>query len=178
MNKTFLLVAIVVLGLSAGFVANRLFTTKPIATTSKVATGTPEYAPGFSLKDLTDKTRDSKEWQGKVLMVNFWASWCPPCVREIPAFIKLQETYAKQGLVIIGIALDNKQNIVDFTDPMDINYPILMAEKEGVALARAYGNRLGVLPYTVIIDRTGKIIYTHRSELTFTVAEKVIKPLL
>lgn len=177
MKKTPLIIAIALLGLSAGFVANQLFT-KPIAQSTKVATGTPEYAPAFKLKDLDDKLRSSKQWQGKVMMVNFWASWCPPCRREIPAFIKLQAAYAKQGLVIIGIALDNKQNIVDFTDPMDINYPVLMAEKQGVALARAYGNRLGVLPYTVIVDRSGKIIYTHRSELTFDAAEKVIKPLL
>lgn len=177
MKKTPLIIAIALLGLSAGFVANQLFT-KSVTQPTKVATGTPEYAPAFTLKDLDDKLRSSEEWQGKVMMINFWASWCPPCRREIPAFIKLQEVYAKQGLVIIGIALDKKQNIVDFTDPMDINYPILMAEKEGVALSRAYGNRLGVLPYTVIVDRAGKIIYTHRSELTFDAAEKVIKPLL
>ena len=111
-------------------------------------------------------------------MITFWASWCPPCVREIPAFIKLQAAYAEQGLVIVGIALDNKQNVADFVDPMDMNYPILLAEKEGIALAQAYGNRLGVLPYTVIVDRNGKIIYTQRGELTYSIAEKVIKPLL
>jgi len=177
MNKTFLFVSIAILGLSGGYFANRLLT-NPLSSSAKTETGTPEYAPAFNLKDLQDKSRSSQEWQGKVMMVNFWASWCPPCVREIPAFIKLQETYGKQGLVIIGIALDSKQSIVDFTDPMDMNYPVLMAEKEGVALAKAFGNRLGVLPYTVIIDRTGRIIYTHRSELTFDVAEKVIKPLL
>lgn len=177
MKKSISILVIAALGLSAGFFANKLMN-KPGVNPEKVATGTPEYAPAFSLKDLEDKLRHSKEWQGKVMMVNFWASWCPPCVREIPAFIKLQKDYADKGLVIIGIALDNKQNIVDFTDPMDMNYPVLMAEKEGVPLARAYGNRLGVLPYTVIVNRQGKIVYTHRSELTYTVAEKVIKPLL
>lgn len=177
MKKIFLILLVAVVSLSAGIFAKQ-FLTEPVMQSANVESGAPEYAPSFSLKDLHDKTRDSKEWQGKVIMVNFWASWCPPCVREIPALIKLQETYAKQGLVILGVAIDNKQNIVDFTDPMDINYPILMAEKEGVALAGAYGNRLGVLPYTVIIDRSGKIIYSHRGELTFDVAEEVIKPLL
>ncbi|MDH5712244.1 MAG: redoxin family protein [Gammaproteobacteria bacterium] len=177
MNKTLTITVIAALGLSAGFIANKLFNA-PASKSGQVTTGTPEYAPVFSLKDLEDKVRESKEWQGKVLMVNFWASWCPPCVREIPAFIKLQKDYKDKGLVIIGIALDNKQNIVDFTDPMDMNYPVLIAEKEGIALTKAYGNRLGVLPYTVIVDRKGKIIYTHRSELTYEVAEKVIKPLL
>ncbi len=177
MNKTLLFIAIGFLGLSIGFVTNQLFNKRVIQPT-KVETSTPEYAPSFNLKDLNDKPRNSKEWQGKVMMVNFWASWCPPCLREIPAFIKLQEIYARQGLVIIGIAIDNKQSIIDFADPMDINYPLLMAEKEGISLAKAYGNRLSVLPYTAIIDRSGKIIYTHRGELTFDTAEKIIKPLL
>lgn len=177
MKKTLSILVIAALGLAGGFFANRLIN-KPTANPAKVETGTPEYAPAFSLKDLQDSLRHSKEWQGKVVMVNFWASWCPPCVREIPSFIKLQKDYADKGLVIIGIALDNKQNIVDFTDPMDMNYPVLMAEKEGVALAKAYGNRLGVLPYTVVINRQGKIVYTHRSELTYDIAAKVIKPLL
>lgn len=177
MKKTIPILIIAALGLSAGVIANK-FINKPVVANKKVDTGTPEYAPAFSLKDLEGKLRHSKEWQGKVIMVNFWASWCPPCVREIPAFIKLQEDYGKQGLVIIGIAIDNLQNITDFTDPMDMNYPILMAEKEGVPLAKAYGNRLGVLPYTIIVNRQGKIVYTHRSELTYSAAEKVIKPLL
>ncbi|MDH5445847.1 MAG: TlpA family protein disulfide reductase [Gammaproteobacteria bacterium] len=177
MKKSLTILTIAALGLSAGFIANKMLN-KPSVNPKKVETGTPEYAPAFSLKDLEDKLRHSKEWKGKVMMVNFWASWCPPCIREIPAFIKLQQDYKDKGLVIVGIAIDNKQNISDFTDPMDMNYPVLMAEKEGVPLAKAYGNRLGVLPYTVIIDRKGKIIYTHRSELTYEVAEKIIKPLL
>lgn len=177
MKKTPLIIAIALLGLSAGFVANRLVS-KSVPSAANVESGTPEYAPAFKLEDLHGKSRDSKEWQGKVMMVNFWASWCPPCVREIPAFIKLQAAYAGQGLVIVGIALDTKQNIVDFTDPMDINYPVLLPEQQGIALAKAFGNRLGVLPYTVIIDRSGKIIYTQRGELTYDLAAKVIKPLL
>ena len=178
MQKTILFVLVALLGLVAGFVVQKFMqpTTTPV--TEKPAAGVPTKAPAFTLKDLEDKQRNSEEWNGKVVMVNFWASWCPPCRREIPAFIRLQETYAKQGFVIVGIALDNKQNIIDFSDPLAMNYPILLAEQEGIALAQAYGNRLGVLPYTVIIDRTGKIVYTHRSELTYEVAEEVIKPLL
>ena len=178
MKKTILLVLVAVLGLAAGFMANKLMSPTTTATANKTDSGVPTTRPAFTLKDLNDKQRSSSEWDGKVVMINFWASWCPPCRREIPAFIRLQDTYAKQGFVIVGIALDNKQNIVDFTDPMDINYPVLLAEEEGIALAQAYGNRLGVLPYTVIVDRSGKIVYTHRSELTYDVAEKVIKPLL
>lgn len=178
MKKTILFVLVAVLGLVAGFMAHKFMQPTSMDTTEKTADSMPTTAPAFVLKDLDDTQRSSREWDGKVVMINFWASWCPPCRREIPAFIRLQETYAKQGFVIVGIALDNKQNIVDFSDPLAINYPILLAEDEGIALAQAYGNHLGVLPYTVIIDRAGKINYVHRSELTYEVAEKVIKPLL
>lgn len=134
--------------------------------------------PLFKLKDLEDKTRDIKEWDGQVLMINFWATWCPPCRREIPAFIDLQEKYMDKGFKIIGIALDEKQAVIDFTDPMGVNYPILMAEQEGIILSKAYGNRLGVLPFTVIVDRKGNIVHRQRNELTFKQAEGMIKPLL
>ncbi|MDH5180681.1 MAG: redoxin family protein [Gammaproteobacteria bacterium] len=176
MKKTLLVIIVAALGLAAGFMVNRGIISNTPQT--QVETSAPEFAPAFKLKDLEDKLRSSEEWKGKVVMVNFWASWCPPCVREIPAFIKLQKDYADKGLVIIGIAIDTKQNTADFTDPMDINYPILIGEQEGIPLSQAYGNRLGVLPFTVIVDRQGKIVYTHRSELTYTLAEKVIKPLL
>lgn len=176
MKKTLLIILVAAFGLTGGFLANRWLQQSP--TSNQLETGTPDRRPDFSLKDLDGKVRHASEWDGKVVMINFWASWCPPCVREIPAFIKLQKDYADKGLVIVGIALDTTQSTTDFTDPMEINYPILIADQEGIALSQAYGNRLGVLPYTVIIDRKGKIIYTHRSELTYSLAEKVIKPLL
>ena len=93
-------------------------------------------------------------------MINFWAAWCPPCRKEIPAFIKLQKAYKDKGLAVIGIAIDTRANVVDFVDPMDINYPIMIGDKEGISLAKAYGNRYGVLPYTVFVDRSGKIVTT------------------
>ena len=178
-KQTMLFAAVAVIGLGAGITIQLLRTPPaPPMPTHGVEVTAPDVRPDFTLLDLEGKTRSASEWDGKVLMVNFWAAWCPPCRREIPAFIQLKETYGARGFDIVGIAIDSKPNIVDFTDPMDMNYPILMAEREGLGLSRAYGNRLGVLPYTVIVDRQGKIVYTHRSELTFEEAEKVILPLL
>ncbi|MDH5259496.1 MAG: TlpA family protein disulfide reductase, partial [Gammaproteobacteria bacterium] len=102
----------------------------------------------------------------------------PPCRKEIPAFIELQEKYKDKGFKIVGIALDEKEAVINFTDPMGVNYPILMAEQEGILLSKAYGNRLGVLPYTVIVDRKGNIVHRQRTELTFKQVEAMIKPLL
>ena len=180
-NSALVMVAMAVAGLGSGYLYNnwqkqqklnqlKISTTKqaPLATTR----------PLFKLKDLEDKTRDVKEWDGQVLMINFWATWCPPCRREIPAFIELQEKYKDKGFKIIGVALDEKQAVIDFTDPMGVNYPVLLAADEGIKLTKAYGNRLGVLPFSVIVDRKGTIVHRQRTELSFEQVEGMIKPLL
>ena len=151
---------------------------------SQINTNTSKQAPLssvrplFKLKDLEEQTRDVKEWDGQVLMINFWATWCPPCRKEIPAFIELQEKYKDKGFKIVGVALDEKQAVIDFTDPLGVNYPVLMAEQEGIKLSKAYGNRLGVLPFTVIVDRKSNIVHRQRTELTYEQVENMIKPLL
>jgi len=137
-----------------------------------------ERRPDFTLPDVEGNPRSIGEWDGKVIVLNFWATWCPPCVREIPALQQLFETYRDKGLVVVGVALDTTQSVIDFIDPQGVEYPVLIADQEGPVLTSQYGNRLNVLPYTVIIDRQGNIVYRHRSEITFEEAEKVIKPLL
>ena len=139
---------------------------------------TPEIWPDFSLYDQEDQLRHAKEWNGKVLMINFWATWCPPCRSEMPAFQQLYDDYKDKGFTIIGIAIDNKQSVIDFVDPLGIEYPILMGEEEGIQLAKDYGNHLGALPYTVIIDRKGQVTHLLRKELSYEEAEKLISPLI
>ncbi len=176
-----MMVGLAAAGLVSGFIFNNWQHEKKLAATKVNATQeTPvsNIRPLFKLKDLQGKVRDVKEWDGQVLMINFWATWCPPCRKEMPAFIKVQEKYKDKGFTIVGIALDKKQDVIDFTDPMGMNYPILMAEQEGPVLTKAYGNRLGVLPYTVIIDRKGNIVQRQRNELSFEQVEGMIKPLL
>jgi peroxiredoxin len=152
--------------------------THPRPADSKTLSLIDQPRPDFSLQDTNDKLHDIKEWDGKVILLNFWATWCPPCRREIPAFISMYDKYHDKGFMIVGVALDSKQNAVDFVDPMGINYPILVGEQTGIALTQAYGNDLGVLPYTVIIDRKGVIRHTIRHELSLEQAEQLIKPLL
>jgi thiol-disulfide isomerase/thioredoxin len=183
-KSSVIFIVVAVLGLGAGFLAQRWLantdssTTQQVTTTQSADVSTPDKRPEFSLTDIEGKTQDIKQWDGKVIMVNFWATWCPPCRKEIPAFIELQDAYRDKGLAIVGVAIDTKQNVIDFTDPMGVNYPVLIGNQEGISLAKAYGNRYGVLPYTVFIDRSGKIVQTHRNELTFDEAEAIIKPLL
>jgi len=185
MNKSkqgLVIVSVAIIGLTGGFFLNQYLNNNKAEAMphalSKVDISTPELRPEFVLKDIDDKLRNIKEWDGKVLMINFWATWCPPCRREIPAFIELQDAYKDKGFSIIGVAIDTKQSVIDFTDPMGVNYPLLLGEEEGIKLTQAYGNRLGVLPYTVFVDRKGRIVNTHRNELTFKLAEEIIEPLL
>ena len=180
-TSTLMMVGLAAAGLASGYLFNnwqheQKLSESKISPTKETAISTTR--PLFKLKDLEGKVRDVKEWDGQVLMINFWATWCPPCRKEIPAFIELQEKYKDKGFKIIGIALDEKEAVINFTDPMGVNYPILMAEQEGIVLSKAYGNRLGVLPYTVIVDRKGNIVHRQRTELTFEQVEGMIKPLI
>ena len=180
-TSTLLMVGLAVAGLASGYVFNNWQHEQKLSETkvsTSDTTAVSNVRPLFKLKDLEDKVRDIKEWDGQVLMINFWATWCPPCRREMPAFIELQEKYKDKGFTIIGIALDEKQAVLDFTDPMGMNYPILMAEQEGIVISKAYGNKLGVLPYTVIVDRKSNIVHRQRTELSYEQVEGMIKPLL
>ena len=180
-NSVLLMVGMAAAGLTTGYLYNNWQHQQKLSQVKISTNKTTSLAtvrPLFKLQDLEGKTRDVKEWDGQVLLINFWATWCPPCRKEIPAFIELQEKYKDKGFKIIGIALDEKQAVIDFTDPMGVNYPVLMAEQEGIKLSKAYGNSLGVLPFTVVVDRKGNIIHRQRTELSFEQVESMIKPLI
>jgi len=147
------------------------------ATTAPVLPAVAENIQ-FSLPDLEGKVRQLSEWQGQVVVLNFWAPWCPPCREEMPALVELQQKYAARGLSVIGITIDTRDNAQNFVDEMAIEFPILIGEDRGIVLAQNLGNRVGVLPYTVVLDRQGKVAYTHRSAITLEQAEAAVVPLL
>lgn len=136
--------------------------------------------PEFSFPDLDGFPREVAEWDGRVLVVNFWASWCRPCRREIPAFTRLQARYGERGVQFIGIALDGRPAVQEFLADLEvaINYPILIGEDDAIDTARAYGNGLGVLPYTVLVDREGKIRHLQYGEMSEDQLEEQLQPLL
>ena len=109
------------------------------------------------LPDLDGKLQGLDQWAGKVLVVNFWATWCAPCREEIPLFVKLQNKYAAQGLQFVGVAIDQPEKVRPYAAELGMNFPILIGGVEGLDLARALGNRMSVLPFTVIVGRDGKI---------------------
>ncbi len=134
--------------------------------------------PAFTLEDTEGNTRSISEWDGKVILLNFWAAWCPPCKEEMPDFVRLQQDYGEQGFVVVGVAIDTLDAAQTFMDTVGVNYPVLMAEKRGVQLAQQYGNRLGALPYSVIIDREGRIVSSHIAKIDYQQVAAIIEPLL
>ena len=147
---------------------------QPAVTTAILGRNRPE----FSLPDLNGQLRTVSEWDGKVVALNFWATWCPPCIKEVPEFVALQEKYQTQGLQFIGIALQQPEEVREFVTEHKVNYPILTGELEVIQLAEAYGNHIGALPYTVIIDRNGKIAHVKPGILPTEEAESIITGLL
>lgn len=112
----------------------------------------------IKLPGLDGSRQDVNQWHGKLVLVNFWATWCPPCLEEIPIFLSMREKYATAGFEVLGVSIDNVSKVLQFRKTMQINYPLLDGEKSGMALMRLLGNNIGGLPYSVLFDRSGKAV--------------------
>ncbi len=115
-----------------------------------------QAAPDFELKDLAGKQVRLSDYRGKVVLLNFWATWCPPCKEEIPWFVDLQQRYGAQGLQVIGVAMDDsgEKAIASFAHELGVNYPVLLGKE---SVAHAYGD-VQFLPQTFYVGRDGKIL--------------------
>jgi thiol-disulfide isomerase/thioredoxin len=121
--------------------------------------------PEFTLKNRDGQMQSIKSWPGKSLIINFWATWCGPCRREIPLLMKIHEQRAKDGFVVVGVAIDFHDEVVKYADEMKINYPLLSGEQDGMAAADAFGvNSLG-LPFTIFTANDGRIVTLHMGEI-------------
>ena len=128
--------------------------------------------------DVKGGTQSLEQWRGQVLVVNYWATWCAPCREEIPVFVRLQERYGSRGLQFVGIAIDQPDKVAEFASDFRINYPLLLGGLETLELLRQVGNRAGVLPYTLVIDRKGNLVSREPGGLKENRLEGIIQPLL
>lgn len=132
----------------------------------------------FGYPDLDGKQRSIEEWRGKLLVVNFWASWCGPCKQEMPGFVEMQRQYADHGVQFIGVAVDDLEAVKAFLREVPVNYPVLIAGDAGSVLAGQLGDIIGVLPFTVIVDRAGGIVHRQFGELNQNQLGELLAPLL
>ena len=123
--------------------------------------------PGFVLETPDGEAISARQFDGQPLIVNLWATWCPPCVREIPALVQFQADFQDQ-LTVIGVAFDDADAVRDFLPRFDVNYPIAIADPFLDNLSPAIGNDRGALPYTVAVSTDGKIVAVHAGEITRT----------
>jgi peroxiredoxin len=138
------------------------------------ASNTNAAAPQFTLTDVVGHPITLSNYRGKVVILDFWAPWCPPCRREIPDFISLQNQYTSQGLQIIGIGLDQQSNVAAFVQQYGINYPVAVGDD---AISNLYGGVSGI-PTTFIIDKEGNISNKFEGFTDRTIFEQEIKKLL
>jgi peroxiredoxin len=132
-------------------------------------------APGFSLTDINGQKLDLASYRGKVVLLDFWATWCAPCRTEIPYFVAMQKRYGPEGLQIIGISMDDDAKPVrQFYAEQNMNYPVAIGDDK---LAEAYGGILG-LPVAFIIDRQGRIVNKHVGETELAVFMKDVNAVL
>ncbi len=161
-----------------GIVAFYFYSAKSPAATGAISPQAATAIAQASFYDLNEKVQPLAQWKGKVMVVNFWATWCPPCLAEIPEFIQLQKQYEKQGVQFIGIAIDQKSKVQTYAKEVGMNYPVLLGDLAGIDLARRIGNPQGGLPYTVIVDRNGNIVTTQLGAISHEKLEGILKSLL
>lgn len=132
----------------------------------------------IALPDADGKEQRIDQWRGKVLVVNFWATWCAPCKEEMPEFIKVQKALGGRGVQFVGIAVDEAGKVRSFADEIHLNYPALVGGFGALDLSKTYGNRIPALPFTIVIDRNGRVAHTQLGPLAPAKLQSVISKIL
>lgn len=157
--------------------------TKPVAKSApapvpvRAPLGTDSlYAASFT--DTQGKVQPVSQWRNQVAIVNFWATWCPPCREEMPELSLLQDKYRASGLVVLGISTDDATKMQQFAREMPVSYPLLAGDFDTLTLASALGDDRDVLPYTLLLRRDGSIAASYYGRLDMQVLERDLRPLL
>lgn len=174
-----------VLAAVGGFFVSRawLVPTSQPATTPVVSAAAPpvrampDTLPEFSLKNRAGELQSVHSWPEKSLILNFWATWCAPCRREIPLLKELQREHGGEGFQVVGIAVDFREDVLKYADQMQIDYPLLIGEQDGLNAVDAFGIEAVGFPFTVFTDRQGRIITTHLGELRAGDAKVILEVL-
>lgn len=166
----------IMLAISLIQLAQRHGSTPQLATPVETHTST---APFFAAKvqDIAGNSQALSQWQGKVLVVNFWATWCAPCREEMPELDALQKAYGDQ-LTVLGVSLDDLAKTQAYAQQSPVSYPLLAADIEGMGLSASLGNIKSVVPYTVIIGSDGKIVSSYFGRVSQALLQEKLQAFL
>jgi thiol-disulfide isomerase/thioredoxin len=156
MQKKWLVVSLALAALTAG---------AWLAQTRQASQASASGLWQLSFPDIAGQAQPLSQWRGEVLVLNFWATWCAPCREEMPDFAALRVQYRPHGVEFVGLAIDNPAPVAQFLQRLPVDYPILIGGGAAHTLARELGNPDGALPYTIVLDRNGNIVLTHRGRL-------------
>jgi thiol-disulfide isomerase/thioredoxin len=177
MNKNFvavlLLAVLFIAGIATYFLQNQrqqVGTQRPMDSAPRVLAERVD----FSLPDLDGNVRKLSDWDGKARLVNFWATWCAPCRREIPLLKNTQDTHAGNNLQIIGIAVDFLEPVQVYAEETDFNYPILVGQEDAMAAAEASGIEFIGMPFTMVVAPGGQLLKTHIGEIVESHIETIL----
>jgi thiol-disulfide isomerase/thioredoxin len=175
MNKSTALTAGLIFMLVAGtagyFVADR----QQQDALPQIETPTDVSGIVFSLPDMDGNLRHSSEWQGKAQLINFWATWCAPCRREIPLLKQTQAAHAADNVQVIGIAVDFAEEVKAYAEEAQFNYPILVGQEDAMAVAEESGVDFIGLPFTMIVAPNGELIKAHIGEIVESHIEQIVE---
>jgi thiol-disulfide isomerase/thioredoxin len=178
MNHKLSYVIVAVAAVAVGFWAAKAWQGRnpPVAVATQTTTSKEPVLtlPEFSLKNRAGELQSIHAWPGKSLVINFWATWCAPCRREIPLLIHLQKEHAADNVQIVGIAVDFREDVLKYADIMKIDYPLLIGEQDGLEAVDAFGIEAVGFPYSVFTDAKGNIITAHIGELHKDQAELIL----
>ena len=155
-------------GIGAYYSSRAWFAPAPVekpATPTAQAAVIPDRRPEVTLADRDGKRRSLSEWNGRPQVINFWATWCAPCRREIPMLNKLATDGAHPQIALIGIAIDFREDVLTYLKATPIDYTVLIGEEDGLDAARAFGMESLGLPFTAFVDKQGRIVTLHLGEL-------------
>jgi thiol-disulfide isomerase/thioredoxin len=139
-------------------------------------TNVGDLRPDLALFDLDGKERRLSEFHGKRVLINFWASWCGPCLKEMPALAEAQQKFGDQGAIVLGIAMDDPARARAFLTEHPVGYPILLGQLDSPSTSLRFGDLDEVLPFSVLLDQQGQVLAIHRGPLDATQLAKWLSP--